>query len=215
MPNPSPVLDKNCAPMGTEFLSSTGARVWRKAPKAFPDSSSVLDKFQSANSFFTKKNGSKPGDAQVHTHECALTCMPTREPTRVATRVDFSGFQPFPEGPTIKKIQSRSKFSVHQRIREYLLRSPRGSTRAGRSKKEPGTEGGGREGSNTYAGPFPLHVSEAPWERSKFSISIEIFNLARKVQSRRLDSPQKIGPRRVARSAFSISIEIARNLEFF
>ena len=27
--------------------SSTGAGVWRKAPKAFPDSSSVLDKFQS------------------------------------------------------------------------------------------------------------------------------------------------------------------------
>ena len=45
----SPVLDKNPAPMGPEILSSTGAGVWRKAPKAFPDSSSVLDKFQSAN----------------------------------------------------------------------------------------------------------------------------------------------------------------------
>ena len=33
--------------MGPEILSSTGAGVWRKAPKAFPDSSSVLDKFQS------------------------------------------------------------------------------------------------------------------------------------------------------------------------
>ena len=44
----SPVLDKNCAPMGSEILSSTGAVVWKKAPMAFPDSSSVLDKFQSA-----------------------------------------------------------------------------------------------------------------------------------------------------------------------
>ena len=46
--NCSPVLDKNPAPMGPEILSSTGAGVWSKAPKAFPDSSSVLDKFQSA-----------------------------------------------------------------------------------------------------------------------------------------------------------------------
>ena len=30
------------------MLSSTGAGVWRKAPVAFPDSSSVLDKFLSA-----------------------------------------------------------------------------------------------------------------------------------------------------------------------
>ena len=49
VPNPSPVLDKNRAPMGPEILSSAGAGVWRKAPKGFPDSSSVLDKFQSAN----------------------------------------------------------------------------------------------------------------------------------------------------------------------
>ena len=48
LPDPSPVLDKNRAPMGPEILSSTGAGVWRKAPMAFPDSSSVLDKFQSA-----------------------------------------------------------------------------------------------------------------------------------------------------------------------
>ena len=47
LPDPSPVLDKNCAPMGPEILSSAGAGVWRKAPMAFPDSSSVLDKFQS------------------------------------------------------------------------------------------------------------------------------------------------------------------------
>ena len=46
--NPSAVLDKNCAPMGPEILSSAGAGVWRKASKAFPDSSSVPDKFQSA-----------------------------------------------------------------------------------------------------------------------------------------------------------------------
>ena len=45
-PDPSPVLDKNRAPMGPEILSSTGAGVWRKAPMAFPDSSSVLDMFQ-------------------------------------------------------------------------------------------------------------------------------------------------------------------------
>ena len=48
LPDPSPVLDKNRAPMGPEILSSTGAGVWIKAPMAFPDSSSVLDKFQSA-----------------------------------------------------------------------------------------------------------------------------------------------------------------------
>ena len=48
LPDPSPVLDKNRAPMGPEILSSTGAGVWRKAPMAFSDSSSVLDKFQSA-----------------------------------------------------------------------------------------------------------------------------------------------------------------------
>ena len=49
VPNPSPVLDKNPAPMGPEILSRTGAGVWSKAPKAFPDSSSVLGKFQSAS----------------------------------------------------------------------------------------------------------------------------------------------------------------------
>ena len=48
VPNPSPVLDKNRAPMGPEMLSSTGAGICRKAPKGFPASSSVLDKFQSA-----------------------------------------------------------------------------------------------------------------------------------------------------------------------
>ena len=48
LPDPSPVLDKNRAPMGPEILSSAGAGVWRKAPMAFPDSSSVLDKFRFA-----------------------------------------------------------------------------------------------------------------------------------------------------------------------
>ena len=48
LPNPRPVLDKNLAPMGPYILSSAGAGVSRKAPVSFPDSSSVLDKFQSA-----------------------------------------------------------------------------------------------------------------------------------------------------------------------
>ena len=48
LPDPSPVLDVICAPMGPEILSSAGAGVGRKAPMAFPDSSSVLDKSQSA-----------------------------------------------------------------------------------------------------------------------------------------------------------------------
>ena len=48
LPDPSPVLDRNRAAMGPEILSSTGARVWRKAPMAFPCYSSVLDIFQSA-----------------------------------------------------------------------------------------------------------------------------------------------------------------------
>ena len=41
VPNSSPVLDKNRAPMGPDVLSSAGAGVKGKAPKAFPDSSSV------------------------------------------------------------------------------------------------------------------------------------------------------------------------------
>ena len=49
LPNPSQVLDKNLAPIGPEILSSTKAGVWGKAPMAFPDSGSVLDKSQSAN----------------------------------------------------------------------------------------------------------------------------------------------------------------------
>ena len=52
----------------------------------------------------------------------------------------------------------------------------------------------------------------------EISISIEMFNLARNFQSRRLDLPTKIGPRWVARSKFSFLLEIfnlARNLEFF
>ena len=56
VPNSSSVLDKNSAPMGPEFLSSTGAGASRKAPKAFPDSRSVLDKFQSANGNTASEN---------------------------------------------------------------------------------------------------------------------------------------------------------------
>ena len=55
LPDPSQVLDKNLAPMGPETISSTGAGVWRKAPVAFPDSSSVRDKFQSAIFFCGEK----------------------------------------------------------------------------------------------------------------------------------------------------------------
>ena len=54
-PDRSPALDKNRAPMGPEFFSSTGAGVCRKAPKAFSDSSSVLDKFQSAITYCAPK----------------------------------------------------------------------------------------------------------------------------------------------------------------
>ena len=51
VPNPSPVLDKNRAPMGPEMLSCTGAGLWRKAPKRFPDSSSALETFEFAKQF--------------------------------------------------------------------------------------------------------------------------------------------------------------------
>ena len=37
LPDPSPVLDKNRAPMRPGILSSAGAGVWKKAPVAFPD----------------------------------------------------------------------------------------------------------------------------------------------------------------------------------
>ena len=60
LPDPSPALDKNRAPMGPEILSSTGTGVWRKAPMAFPDSSSVLDKFQSATKTGTRAHSPKP-----------------------------------------------------------------------------------------------------------------------------------------------------------
>ena len=57
VPNCSPVLDKILAPIGPEILSSTRAGVWRKVSVAFPDSTSVLDKFLSRPSwalFFAK-----------------------------------------------------------------------------------------------------------------------------------------------------------------
>ena len=44
-PDRSPVLEKKKrSPMGPEILSNTGAGICKKAPKAFPDSSCVLDK---------------------------------------------------------------------------------------------------------------------------------------------------------------------------
>ena len=43
VPNPSPTLEKNRAPMGPGILSSIGAGVWRKAPSTFPDSNSVVE----------------------------------------------------------------------------------------------------------------------------------------------------------------------------
>ena len=48
IPNPSPTLDKNLAPMGPGILSSIGVGDWRKAPAACPDSNTTLDTFQSA-----------------------------------------------------------------------------------------------------------------------------------------------------------------------
>ena len=35
MPKPSPLLDKNRAPIGPEILSNAGTGVWRKAPRHF------------------------------------------------------------------------------------------------------------------------------------------------------------------------------------
>ena len=43
--------------------------------------------------------------------------------------------------------------------------------------------------------------------RSRLKISIEIFNLDRKFQSQRLDFPTRIGPRWVARSKITFSLE--------
>ena len=71
-PDRSPVLDKNCAPMGPEILSSTGAGAWRKSPMAFPDSSSVLDKFQSATLGICRRvlgnflHSRKPAEEALH-----------------------------------------------------------------------------------------------------------------------------------------------------
>ena len=47
VPNLSPILDKNCAPMGPEILSKIGAGVWRNRSGAFPDSNSLLDEYLS------------------------------------------------------------------------------------------------------------------------------------------------------------------------
>ena len=62
------------------------------------------------------------------------------------------------------------------------------------------------------------HPSRGPNDQKNL-ISIEIFDLDRKFQSRRLDFPtKKKGPRWTARSKISFSLEIfnlARNLNFF
>ena len=44
------MLHSAVTPMGPELLSNTGPRVWRKAPMAFPYSSSVLENSKSARS---------------------------------------------------------------------------------------------------------------------------------------------------------------------
>ena len=44
--------------MGPEILSSTGPDVWRKASMAIPDSSSVLDEFQSAIEWHVRRSAS-------------------------------------------------------------------------------------------------------------------------------------------------------------
>ena len=73
--DPSPVLDKNRAPMGPEILSSTGAGVWRRPPMVFPDSSSVLDKFQSANEEATLPSDlCQPLEGLPQTRCLALSC---------------------------------------------------------------------------------------------------------------------------------------------
>ena len=47
--NPSTILDKNCAPMGPDILSSAGAGVWRNRSGASSDSNSILNEFLSVN----------------------------------------------------------------------------------------------------------------------------------------------------------------------
>ena len=43
-----PNTGQNLASMGPGILSSSGVGVWRKAPEAYPDSNTTLDKFQSS-----------------------------------------------------------------------------------------------------------------------------------------------------------------------
>ena len=80
LPDPRPVLDKNRAPVGQKFYPVLGLWVWRKAPMAFPDSSSVLDKFQSATSGFTcatppHARSESPQKAHVlYAEECMCMC---------------------------------------------------------------------------------------------------------------------------------------------
>ena len=87
VPNPSPVLVNNPAPMGPDILSSTGAGVWRKAPNAFPDSSSVLDKFQSAKKVSELFNFDPLLPLPSH---LALTLVPTSAPYLLRGGVPWS-----------------------------------------------------------------------------------------------------------------------------
>ena len=96
------------------------------------------------------------------------------------------------------------------------------ATSAGKDLRRGGGEGRGAK--DTEVGPFLADTLEMPQRskkkdldrnfqsRSKFLISLESFDLDVSI------SPQKIGPRWVARSKISFSIEIFnldRNLEFF
>ena len=64
--------------MGPEILSSTGAGVWRKAPMAYRDSSSVLDKFQSAKHMQkASSENSQEAVLSITTRARQLICMRT------------------------------------------------------------------------------------------------------------------------------------------
>ena len=57
--NPSQILDTKRVAIGREILSSTGAGVWRKAPKALPDSNSAPDKSLVSDTQTTKSQSQK------------------------------------------------------------------------------------------------------------------------------------------------------------
>ena len=89
-------------------------------------------------------------------------------------------------------------------------------SRVSRPKKQklpkeigPGSTFGPQSATAKREGPTIKRIQS----RSKSPISIEIFNLARKFQSRRLEIPTKIGPRWVARSKILFSFECSISLE--